>query len=89
MVPVVVVDGDRMERMAATIRHNRARGEHGVVPMASIVRDMIDAGVPMREVQTRLGMEDEEVERLVDRAGMPERMRARGVTSLGKSWRPE
>lgn len=88
-VPIVVVQGNRFERMAATIRHNRARGEHGVVPMATIVRSMLEGGMPMAEVQQQLGMEDEEVVRLADRAGMPARMLGRGGGAFGSSWAPK
>jgi ParB-like chromosome segregation protein Spo0J len=89
MVPCTVVPGDRAERMAATVRHNRARGEHGVMPMAALVREMLAAGCTQAEIMTRLGMEDEEVIRLVDRAGMPQRMAQRGTNAFGKSWAPK
>jgi ParB-like chromosome segregation protein Spo0J len=85
MVPVVVVDLDPTHRMMSTIRHNRARGEHGVLPMANIVRTMYEEGVPQDEIQKRLGMEDEEVERLLDRSGMTIRGSADG---FGRAWVP-
>jgi ParB-like chromosome segregation protein Spo0J len=72
--------------MMSTIRHNRARGTHGVLRMADIVRRMVDEGVPERTIQKRLGMEREEVQRLVNRAGMPAQVgRGRG---LNKAWVP-
>jgi ParB-like chromosome segregation protein Spo0J len=88
LVPIVHVDVDPVHRRMSTIRHNRARGVHGVVPMASIVRAMLAEGVSVKDMQDRLGMEDEEVARLADRAGMPERMRARGSTQFGQEWVP-
>ncbi|MEY4952037.1 MAG: Faecalibacterium phage Taranis [Pseudomonadota bacterium] len=85
LVPVVRVDLDPTHRMMSTIRHNRARGEHGVLPMANIVRSMYEDGVPQEEIQKRLGMEDEEVERLLDRSGMTVRGSAEG---FGRAWVP-
>ena len=52
----------------ATIRHNRARGSHYVVRMAEIVGDLRDKyGLDEAEIAIRLGMDPEEVERLIDR----------------------
>jgi len=73
--------------MMSTIRHNRARGTHAVVRMADIVRRMVDDGVPERQIRKRLGMEAEEVIRLVNRAGMPTQVR-RGAPALNKAWVP-
>jgi ParB-like chromosome segregation protein Spo0J len=87
-VPITTVDVDPVHRKMSTIRHNRARGVHGVVPMADIVRNMIADGIPESELIRRLGMEDEEVARLANRAGMPERMRQRGATGFGHEWVP-
>lgn len=86
-VPTVQVGLDPVHRMMSTIRHNRARGTHAVVRMAEIVRQMTDDGVPARQIQKRLGMESEEVVRLVNRAGMPAQL-ARGGRGLNKAWVP-
>jgi ParB-like chromosome segregation protein Spo0J len=69
-VPVVRVNIDPVHRMMSTIRHNRARGTHGVLPMANIVRTIAEDGVTTEEIMARLQMEPEEVDRLMDRAGM-------------------
>lgn len=87
LVPVVTLAADPMHRMMSTIRHNRARGTHAVLRMADIVRQMVKAGLPAAEICTRLGMEDEELERLLDRAGMTVRG-SRGVSAFGKAWAP-
>lgn len=83
-VPVVIVDVDPVHRMMSTIRHNRARGTHGIMRMADIVVSIVGSGVSKADLQRRLGMEDEEVDRLIDRAGMPER----AGTGFGRSWVP-
>lgn len=65
MVPVVVC-GDHMTRehhVAATVRHNRARGEHGIREMIKIVHAMLKE-MTAEEVGAQLGMVPEEVERL-------------------------
>jgi ParB-like chromosome segregation protein Spo0J len=87
-VPVVVINVDPVHRKMSTIRHNRARGMHGVVPMAEIVRGMVEDGISIKDIRARLGMDEEEVVRLIDRAGMPQRMRERGATEFGKEWVP-
>jgi ParB-like chromosome segregation protein Spo0J len=86
-VPTVTIDVDPVHRRMSTVRHNRARGQHGVLPMAQMVRAMVDEGVPTQDIMRRLGMEREEIMRLVDRAGMPERG-ARGSGGFGKEWVP-
>lgn len=88
MVPVVIVDFDPAHRMMSTIRHNRARGTHAVLPMADIVRTIAADGVTQDDIMRRLGMEDEEVERLIDRAGMPEQV-SRERQEFGKAWVPQ
>lgn len=88
LVPTVTVDIDPVHRQMSTIRHNRARGTHGILPMAAIVRNIVDEGVSKEEIQARLGMEDEEVDRLVDRAGMPIQA-GRKQEGFGNSWKPK
>jgi ParB-like chromosome segregation protein Spo0J len=86
-VPTVTIDVDPVHQRMSTVRHNRARGQHGVLPMAHIVRAMVDEGVPTADIMRRLGMEREEIMRLVDRAGMPQRG-ARATSGFGKEWVP-
>jgi hypothetical protein len=85
LVPVVTIDVDQTHRMMSTIRHNRARGVHGVVPMGRIVQSMIDDGVSTEEIEQRLMMEDEEVQRLANRLGLPKMMIAH---DYGYAWKP-
>ena len=48
---------------------------------------LADVGMQPSEIETRLGMESEELERLLDRAGMPVRGTV-GVNSFGRAWIP-
>lgn len=89
LVPVVELSPKSPAEMRlATIRHNRARGTHGVTPMASIVRELKDEfGLGDEEICRRLGMEEEELERLYDVSGMPERVR-REQGDFNRGWVP-
>jgi len=87
LVPIVRIRGDRAHRIMSTIRHNRAHGEHVVLPMAEAVRELLTAGHSTADVGFLLQMEDEEVNRLADRAGMPTRVSREG-TAFSKGWVP-
>lgn len=63
-VPVVVIDKPINDRMASTVRHNRARGKHSINGMANMVFTMLDNGWDDSEVCDELGMESEEIVRL-------------------------
>lgn len=64
-VPITRVDlGDDAHKMISTIRHNRARGSHQVDVMATILRDLDKMGLDVPDLETRLGMDDEEIQRL-------------------------
>jgi ParB-like chromosome segregation protein Spo0J len=64
MAPIVVINKDINNRMASTIRHNRARGKHSVDGMSSMVFNMLDNGWSDAEICNELGMESEELLRL-------------------------
>jgi len=77
-LPIVSIRSDRgnvADRIAATIRHNRARGVHGVLPMTDIVVTLLQAGWHERDVARELGMDDEEVLRFKQVSGLPELFR--------------
>ncbi len=72
LIPVVVTrPKDKAQQKMATIRHNRARGTHGVLDMSKIVQSMIDDGISQQEIMGRLQMESEEVIRLALKVGIP------------------
>lgn len=86
LVPVVTVTVDAVTRRLATIRHNRARGTHYVKQMAHIITQLLDEGVPEKEVAHRLGMEHVEVERLAQFGNSPER---NSGAEPSKGWVPK
>jgi ParB-like chromosome segregation protein Spo0J len=61
---------DIMSRIAATVQHNRARGEHGVDRMSALVRQLYEAGWKDDQIQRELGMELDEVLRLKQVTGL-------------------
>lgn len=63
-LPIVVIEKDINERMASTVRHNRARGSHSVDGMASMVFAMLEQGWKDADICNHLGMEPEELLRL-------------------------
>ena len=84
--PVVYLQGVTIEeQMIATIRHNRARGQHGVIKMGEIVRSLIESGMAPEMIGSLLQMEDEEVERLADLTPSPQHA---GLDHFGKGWVP-
>lgn len=64
LLPIVVIEKSINERMAATVRHNRARGEHSITGMSSMVFNLLKNGWTEAEVCNYLGMEPEEVLKL-------------------------
>lgn len=63
-IPIVVIDKDINDRMASTVRHNRARGKHSVAGMSNMVFDMLDNGWKDEDICNELGMEPEELLKL-------------------------
>ncbi|HEK0808608.1 TPA: ParB-like nuclease domain-containing protein [Proteus mirabilis] len=60
------------DQMAATIRHNRARGQHQVAAMSDIVRDLSRLGWNDQKIGDELGMSQDEVLRLKQISGLAE-----------------
>jgi hypothetical protein len=74
-LPVVRVRADREERndrIASTIRHNRARGKHRVDAMSDIVIELKQRNWTDERIGRELGMEPDEVLRLCQVAGLAE-----------------
>lgn len=63
-LPIVVIKKDINDRMASTVRHNRARGAHSIDGMANMVFEMLDNGWDDKDICMELGMEAEEILRL-------------------------
>lgn len=74
-LPVTCLRQDRQDkhnRMAATIRHNRARGRHQINAMSEIVRELVQLGWNDEKIGKELGMDSDEVLRLKQINGLLE-----------------
>lgn len=63
-LPVVIIDKPVADRVASTVRHNRARGKHSVAGMSTLVFTMLDEGEDDATICRKLGLEAEELARL-------------------------
>ena len=70
MLPVVVIEKDLSNRMASTIRHNRARGSHSIDLMTNIVADLVNAGMSDAWILKHIGMDRDELLRLKQITGI-------------------
>ncbi len=74
-LPITVINEDRTDRtdrIAATIRHNRARGKHVVTGMSDIVLELSRRNWSDERISRELGMEPDEVLRLKQITGLAE-----------------
>lgn len=69
-LPVSIIDKKLKDRMASTIRHNRARGEHQVDLQANLVAELYSLGWEDSEIGKHLGMQADEVLRLKQKTGI-------------------
>lgn len=84
-LPVSVIDKPIVERMASTIRHNRARGSHDIDLMSNIVAEIHKLGRSDEWIAKHLGMDIDEILRLKQITGLAE---AFANHEFSKSWEP-
>lgn len=70
MLPVVVLDKEMHDRMASTIRHNRARGSHNIELMSTIVSELVEMGKGDHWICKHIGMSPDELLRLKQITGV-------------------
>lgn len=70
MLPVVILEKEMHDRMASTIRHNRARGSHNVDLMSNIVSELVEMGKGDRWICKHIGMSKDELLRLKQITGV-------------------
>ncbi len=85
MLPVSVIDKPLAQRMASTIRHNRARGSHDVDLMSNIVKELHELGRSDAWISQHLGMDKDEILRLKQITGLAALFRD---VKFGRAWRP-
>jgi len=70
MLPIVVLDKSMGDRMASTIRHNRARGSHNIELMSTIVAELVEMGKGDPWICKHIGMSPDELLRLKQITGV-------------------
>lgn len=85
MLPVSIIDKELDQRMASTIRHNRARGTHDVELMSSIVKDLHELGRSDAWISKHLGMDKDEILRLKQITGLAALFKD---IDFGQAWKP-
>jgi len=70
IIPIVVIDKAIGDRMASTIRHNRARGSHNIELMSSIVTELVEMGKGDAWICKHIGMSADELLRMKQITGL-------------------
>jgi quercetin dioxygenase-like cupin family protein len=83
MLPVVVLNKELGDRMASTIRHNRARGTHNIELMSAIVAELVEMGKGDRWICEHIGMSADELLRMKQITGLAALFQN---TDFSKSW---
>lgn len=86
MLPVVVIHKELGDRMASTIRHNRARGSHNIELMSNIVSELVEMGKGDRWICKHIGMSLDELLRMKQITGLASLFQNQ---DFSKSWDAE
>jgi ParB-like chromosome segregation protein Spo0J len=86
MIPVVVIKKDLSNRIASTIRHNRARGSHNIELMSNIVSELVQAGMSDAWILRHIGMDKDELLRLKQITGIAALF---ADTEFSEAWRDD
>ena len=85
VLPVSVINKSLDNRMASTIRHNRARGSHNVDLMSNIIKELHEIGRSDAWISKHLGMDRDEILRLKQITGLATLFRD---VKFGEAWQP-
>lgn len=88
-LPCVIINNDRLDRgdrIASTIRHNRARGKHKISAMSDIVVELSKRNWNDAKIAKELGMDADEVLRLKQITGLAELF---ADEEFSEAWEPE
>ncbi len=85
MLPVSVINKPMDQRIASTIRHNRAMGSHDVDLMGNIVKELHELGRSDAWISKHLGMDRDEILRLKQITGLAALFKD---VKFGQAWRP-
>ncbi|MEX1447575.1 IbrB-like domain-containing protein [Enterococcus sp. C76] len=82
-LPVVTIDKPTNERIASSIRHNRARGTHSIDSMVEIVHTLSETGLSDQWIMENMGMDKNELIRLKQISGLASLFKDR---EFSKGW---
>jgi len=82
-LPVSIIDSLLENRMASTIRHNRARGSHSIELMSTIVSELVESGMSDAWIAKNIGMDLDEILRLKQITGLAALFKAK---TFSNSW---
>ena len=82
-LPITILKKDINDRMASTIRHNRARGKHTITGMSSLIFQMVENGWEDMKICNELGLEPDELLRLKHMTGVASLFKDK---DYNKSW---
>ena len=85
LLPFSVIDKPLDQRMASTIRHNRARGSHDVDLMSNIIKELHELGRSDEWISKHLGMDKDEILRLKQITGLTSLFKD---VNFGQAWKP-
>ena len=86
MLPISVINKDLSDRMASTIRHNRARGSHSIDLMSNIVSELVEMGKGDAWICKHIGMSKDELLRMKQITGLASLFANK---EFSKSWEAE
>lgn len=85
LLPVSIINKPLDQRMASTIRHNRARGTHNVDLMSNIIQELHELGRSDAWISRHLGMDKDEILRLKQITGLTALFKD---VDFGAAWQP-
>lgn len=83
-LPVSIIDKPISDRMASTIRHNRARGSHDISLMTNIVSELVESGMSDAWILRNIGMDADELLRLKQISGLASLFKNREFSQAGE-----
>lgn len=83
-LPVSIIDKPISDRMASTIRHNRARGSHDIGLMTNIVSELVESGMSDAWILRNIGMDADELLRLKQISGLASLFKNREFSQAGE-----
>lgn len=85
-IPIIVLDHNISQRMAATIQFNKARGVHQCDLDAEVIRSLVEQGLSDSEISVHIGIDEDTIMRYKQLTGIAELFKS---SDYSMSWRIE